>query len=168
MPISAKITGVDRTRETLRKYAAKKHTDFRNGIIAAALFLESSATLEITDTLYAQPEPPEKVRKRTGNLRASRFTVWTDGEEKATPAFQPDPFALQDVGEGHAVAVGEAKAIVQDHKKNEFLAVVAYGAYYALYVHEGTEHMQGYKWLSNALNKDRDLITACVKGGLGR
>lgn len=158
---------MDRTRKTLERYTSKVHSDFRKGIIAAALFIEASATQEITDTLYAQPEPPEKLRKRTGNLRASRMTTWTDlPGVNAVTSFVPDPFAAQDIGKGHAFTMSEAKALVQDHKDNEFLAVVAYGAYYALYVHEGTENMRGYKWLSNAVNKDRDLIANVVKGGM--
>lgn len=166
MPPVVRITGVDRTRKTLERYAAKAHKSFKGGIIAAAQFLEASATVEITDTLYAQPEPPEKERKRTGNLRASRMTVWTDGPDVAGTSFAADPFATQSVEAGYAFTVKEAQALVANHKNNEFLAVVAYGAYYALYVHEGTEYMQGYKWLQNALNKDRDLIKRVVAGGL--
>lgn len=165
--MAMRLTGLDRTRQTLRRYAGKRHTDFRKGIVAAALFVEASATMELTNTLYAQPEPPEKQRKRTGNLRASRMTTWTDlPGVNGTLSFKPDPFAEQDVGTGQRQAMSEAKALVSKPERGKFLALVGYGAYYALYVHEGTEHMPAYKWLTNALNKDRDLITAAVRGGM--
>ncbi|MFA5387983.1 MAG: hypothetical protein WC322_06400, partial [Candidatus Paceibacterota bacterium] len=163
----AAVTGVDRTRATLERYAEKVHTDFRSGIIAAALFVEASATMELTNTLYAQPEPPEKLRKRTGNLRASRMTTWTGlPTVNGTTMFKADAFATQDVAAGQQQAMADAAALVAAPRKNEFLAVIGYGAYYALYVHEGTEYMPAYKWLTNALNKDRDLIKDVVAGGM--
>ena len=165
--MTARVTGVARSRASLERYASKKHTDFRRGIIAAALFVESSATMELTNTLYAQPEPPEKLRKRTGNLRASRMTTWTGlPTVNGTTMFKADAFATQDVAAGQVQAMADAAALVAAPKKNEFLAVIGYGAYYALYVHEGTDSMRAYKWLTNALNKDRVLITNVVAGGM--
>ena len=176
MAFGVKVVGVEKALQKLNREVENKEKAFHAGLIAAGLELERLATLQITNTLYAQPEPPEKVRKRTGNLRASRYTVWTQGPTRPTPSFKDTKAQRADnrlnrkvaaeagaVGideEGDAAeqaaaftqAVGKSKGEVDARDKKHFAVIVGYGASYALFVHEGTSRMVGYHWLVDALN----------------
>ena len=107
--------------------------------------------------LYSKPEPPEKKYRRTGNLRASRFTVWTRGGTGRNPSFKASHGPIE---EGFAQSVGDGEGLVNTQK--EFSALVGYGAFYALYVHEAL----GINWMTTAYDRTRDRLFSIVKSHL--
>jgi hypothetical protein len=161
----------NRCKERLASYTKSQHNVLRSRLIAAGLVLEGEATRELTETLYAVPEPINKARKRTGNLRASRFTVW-DGGPMPVRSFVADPTAEQDVRDGYKQSVQEAQGMCATKSaEGQCVVIVGYGAFYALYVHEGTTNMSGqprmtgYKWLANAVAKNQDRLIRVIHGG---
>ena len=178
MPTGITIVGMERTLRQINKVIDQKQRDFRARLIAAGLFIEAEATKEITATLYSQPEPADKYRKRTGNLRASKFTVWTRGRHPATPEFKnpthpgmtkkeaalSDQTDAVDCEAAFQTAVVEGVGEVDNRTCDHFAVLVGYGASYALYVHEGTHRMAGYHWLSNTLEKNRNRIQEIITG----
>ena len=187
MGFGIKVVNVEKALKKLNKEVEQKEKSFHAGLIAAGLELERLAIIQITNTLYAQPEPTDKARKRTGNLRASRYTVWTQGPTRPTPSFKDtkDQRATNNsnrkasaeagaVGideEGDAAeqaeaftqAVGRSKGEVDARDKKHFAVIVGYGASYALFVHEGTSRMQGYHWLVDALNLNMEHLKDIVR-----
>lgn len=135
---------------------------FRQGIIAGALELEAACTRSITEVLYSVPRPGSTY-KRTGNLRASVFTLWSDNpdvpDNNKTATFHGKN------GDDVKSSVGAAKDFTKQFlkdKKNS--AVVGYGANYALAVHEGVEgKFDGYKWLERALRERTTAIVGKVR-----
>lgn len=130
----------------------------REGIIAAALFTEGECTRTITDVLYSLPEPADKPRPRTGNLRASRFTIWGNSPSPASPTFKA--LSNEDsVEESYAVAVEEGMSFVNGSTPERFMALVGYGAFYAIFVHEGvTGKFDGFRWIESTLQSKRQEI----------
>lgn len=168
MTMGVTLTGMDETLRRIQKAVDSHGEVFRKNLIAAGLMLEAACTEKITEVLYSIPEDDDKERKRTGNLRASRFTMWTNSPDVAVPTFDvvegEDPMLP-----GFRQTLDDAKKLIDaaSSGKNKTAVVVGYGAYYAVYVHEGVEgKFQGFKWMELALNDlERDLISVLKRGG---
>lgn len=165
MNVGVTITGVQKTLDAIQQAVADRNRSFRSGIIAAGVELEAACTRKITEVLYSIPEEEDKERKRTGNLRASRFTMWTGGRVAGVPSFQVIE-GEEPVEASHTQALHEAERIVnQDSRKTSVL--VGYGAYYAIFVHEGVEgKFDGFKWVERALQDSEQLLVDRITGAL--
>ena len=162
MKLGVTVKNVEAALKSIEKEVQKREQAFHAGLIAAGLELERLATLQITSTLYSTPEPETKARKRTGNLRASRYTVWTQGPMKGAPGFNDANGEAAAQEQAFQNAVSTSKSEVDARSKDTFAVVVGYGASYALYVHEGTSRMSGYHWLSDALNTNKQHLIDIV------
>lgn len=154
------LVGTKSLRRALEGLKARDMAALRRGLIAAGLFLEGAATRKITNTIYAVPEPKNKPRKRTGNLRASRFTTW-EGHSVPTPAFHADKG--NNTPSDFNKAVHAAQRLVRQSNAGEFFVLVGYGASYALYMHEGTRVSEGFKWLQDAATENVYNIRGIVR-----
>ena len=156
-----KLVGEKSIRRALERLKARDMAALRRGLIAAGLFLEGAATQKITNTIYAVPEAPDKPRKRTGNLRASRFTTW-EGHSVQTPAFRTDK--ANNTPAAFSGAVRDGQRLVKQSNAGQFFVLVGYGASYALYMHEGTPTMpEGFKWLQDAATENVNNIRGIVR-----
>jgi hypothetical protein len=148
-----KITGLSESLQFLRGVVPDAQANLEKGVVSAALIYEGACTKEITTMLYSLPEPADKPRKRTGNLRASRFTCWTGGSTGRVPTFKASPGPIVD---GFNQSVSDAEGLVASQKA--FSAMVGYGAFYALYVHEAL----GINWMTVAFDKTRETLFKVV------
>lgn len=156
-------------------------------LISSLLFLGAQATKELTDKLYALPEPPEKKRKRTGNLRASQVIQWP-GKGKSQPTYispPPEPVP-KGLSPEEKKAWKEKQAAKANDDKQDYLQwyegfldrvsqecrqegwksiyAIGYGAYYAVFVHE----WEGLHWLTTALHNNKSkLVSIIEKGRIG-
>lgn len=169
MTFGCTLAGLDTVLNRLQKEIDKQGTVFRKNLIAAGLTLEAACTEKITKVLYSIPEAEDKERKRTGNLRASRFTIWTNHVGAQAPSFDVVE-GEEPVLPGFNQALEEARAEVERASagKNKTAVVVGYGAYYAVYVHEGVDgKFNGFKWMELALQEQESKLVdiLCGRGG---
>lgn len=155
MGMTIKTVGLDAAVKFTENLTPLAEKNLRKGIISAALLFEAACTREITALLYSKPEAPDKPRKRTGNLRASRFTVWSGGSSNNSPSFKA---AEGPIDEGYSQSLQEANSLV--NTGSSFAACVGYGAYYALYVHESAKI--GIAWMTSAYEKVREKMNQVV------
>jgi hypothetical protein len=165
MNMGVTLNGVQQTLAGMQREVDGRRKVFRSGIIAAGMELEAACTQKLTEVLYSIPEDDDKERKRTGNLRASRFTMWTGGPTPSTPSFVGIA-GEESVAAGHAEAVSNGKEMVDANSSPSRTAVVVgYGAYYAIFVHEGVEgKFDGFKWVELALAEVRGKMIARMTG----
>lgn len=159
MTAAVTLTGLQEVLARIQEGVTAKGGGFREGVIAAGFQLEAAATEKITEVLYSLPEEEDKPRKRTGNLRASRFTIWSDGPPPPVPDFVQVKNE-ENPKEKHEDSLREAQQVLDQQKAMTAAVVVGYGAYYAIFVHEGVAgKFEGFKWLELALQeKERSLI----------
>ena len=119
----------------------------------------------------------------TGNLRASAFTVWTNGPTPSAPNFQDVGkksqrlISNENMGELEDTHEATVAACVEDTGRTLGSAldrvghvIVGYGAYYALYVHEDgvTRNWIGAKFLERAIADVTKDLLAALAGKLGK
>lgn len=79
----------------------------------------------------------------TGNLRASAFVIWGEGQQ-SSPSFSNKKGGAARAQADHLTGLSEAKAAVQDSLMKPGICV-GHTAAYSLYVHEnvGAKHVKG-------------------------
>ena len=158
-----KVSGIEDTLKGISEAVKAKGRGFRSGMIAAGLYLEGACTESITNVLYSLPEAPEKKRKRTGNLRASRFTIWTDGPIPVAPKFVELPGEESPTESFDEAMIDSQKEVCEKDTPSQMRVIVGYGAHYALFVHEGVEgKFEGFKWVEMALREKQDNIVRLI------
>jgi hypothetical protein len=115
-----KLKGLDKVLSNLNKAIKKQRLNTSSGLQEAALVVKA-------DSVKLTPID-------LGNLRASSFVMVTGRSNPASPSWK----SSEDSGKiqtAYSQAVSEGRSIVGKSDEH-IVGIVAYGAYYALYVHE--------------------------------
>jgi hypothetical protein len=138
-----------------------------NGVTRAGLI--RGAIIIIRDCEKGNPKTPLD----TGNLRASRFVVSSDGAELGDGAsFKGEEQSK--MASDHSSVVSDMKAETKLNVLNsKQVVMIGYSAYYATYVHEKITRNQlaltfsrpgsGPKWLQASVLRNKDKIIKVIK-----
>ena len=145
-----KIRGLNEVLRNLNKEIEKIQKGTKAGLTEACLIVKA-------DSVRNTPID-------VGNLRSSAFITVTDGKpDNPSPTFKDDD---QGMASRHANVVKQMASIT-DGPPEKYSGVIAYSAFYALWVHEMPEHYNfnsgSNKFLQRSLLKNKKRILASIK-----
>jgi len=154
----AKLVGLDRAIKNLNKAVENTKAATKEGLIAGAFELQREAV----------PRTPIDL----GNLRHSFYVVWQGGRT-AEPSWNNKRGDAAKIAAFYKASISSARTMVNKVKEDKEIRVEAgYGAFYAVYVHEGGPRAGGAgekKFFENAINSSHkavlDKVTQKAKRG---
>lgn len=145
-----KIKGISKVLKNLNKAIEKQQKQTKAGLFEAGLIVKA-------DSVKGTPI-------QDGNLRNSAFVMVTDMPTDT----QSPSFSGEDKGkltQGFSAAQSAGKSIVGKHEWKS-VGIVAYSAFYALYVHEMPASYKfnqgGNKFLEKAVNKNHKKVLKAI------
>lgn len=142
----ADMKGLSTVLANLNREIKKIELHTKEGLTEAALVVKADAVRNAPIDL--------------GNLRGSGFIMVTDSPpDNSVPQFTGDGAGR--LAASHTAALGQARSIV-GKKKNGFVGIVGFSAYYATFVHEMPSYYNfnsgGNKFLQKALMKNQKRV----------
>lgn len=96
----------------------------------------------------------------TGLLRNS-ITYAVDGEAPATATYHAD-----NANKNGSTNIGSYSGTAPKESGHNRSVMIGTNVEYALYVHEGTSRMAPNRFLKNAVERNKDQITTCIKNAM--
>ena len=144
-----RVEGLDDVLEDLNKDIAGIKTRTRKGMITAGLLIQRKAQLNVPVDF--------------GNLRASAFTIWSQGGSVAAQ-FEGEDSASMSME--HARVVKNEMLGIKGNALFDLAVIVGFSAAYALYVHEDmtAKHNVGTsKFLEKAFVENKEAILFAIQ-----
>jgi hypothetical protein len=164
-----RVEGVDRAVKALNAKLEQYKVTAVSELVRIGLMIQRESQENIKDDGLID----------TGNMRASAFTVWTGGPPSREPNFQEtgkkSEVTADDMNLLYAIHSATAQEAAREANEggdvlitNKASVIVAYGAYYSLYVHEDgvSRNWKGAKFLERAVETMASKVGTLLLQGL--